>query len=305
MSANERRLGLDERAEPVGSVEQRWSNSDHDDDFEEVTVVNLSKARWTPCSYIMAMVVALLFLVVGAIGWYGGETLVLVMQGDMRGVNQLINAVKDLVEYDCSGAWKPSFDPDSTIGWPALLRKEWETIRGELYDWEREGHYIPSFPQIDRRQQSLDSMTPGTWSTLWLRLYGQDTEASVKFPKTMALLGKTTASTAMFSILEPGKGIAIHRGEVKAVLRYHLALEVPPPSIGKTDASEPLALNVATKMFYTTNKDGTKEERAFIQHPWTEGGDFLFDDTFLHFVENERKRRCVCLSEQHGFRLVL
>ena len=102
----------------------------------------------------------------------------------------------------------------------------------------------------------------------------------------MALLGKTTATTAMFSILEPGKSLAIHRGEIKAVLRYHMALEVPPPSKGQTEESEPLALSVATKMFFLQH-----ENRTFTEHPWVEGSDFMFDDTFLHFVTNTRKSR--------------
>ena len=87
----------------------------------------------------------------------------------------------------------------------------------------------------------------------------------------------------MFSILRPGQGIMAHRGDLKAVLRYHVALEVPPPAAGETELTQLLALSVAQKVFYTT-----AEPLMFDHFAWEEGADLLFDDTFIHFVTNER-----------------
>jgi beta-hydroxylase len=63
----------------------------------------------------------------------------------------------------------------------------------------------------------------------------------------------------MFSILEPGSIIPIHAGPFKGCLRYHLGL------------------NCKKGAFITI--DGCKYE-------WKNGKDVLFDDTFMHEVQN-------------------
>ena len=238
----------------------------------------------TCCGYAVLVLGTLIALTVAGIGWFAGGTLWLLMKGDQHGVDRVVNWIKDVVVADCTTAWLSSFDPDATFEWSASFRREWRLIKNELHQWEREGHLVPPFEMVDRRQGYLTRKTQGTWSTLWLKVYGRDTDASIKFPRTMELLGKTTASSAMFSILEPGKSIPLHRGENKAVLRYHLALEVPKPTRGQSEGSEPLVLHVADKMFYRPG-----ENRSFTMHSWTEGGALLFDDTFLHYVTNHRR----------------
>ena len=71
-------------------------------------------------------------------------------------------------------------------------------------------------------------MRGGCWRTLWLLVYGRETVVAADFPRTVGLLRSTPATTAMFSILQPGCSIDSHQGENKAVRRYHLGIEVPP-----------------------------------------------------------------------------
>jgi len=70
-------------------------------------------------------------------------------------------------------------------------------------------------------------------------------------------------TTAMFSILAPGKRIPPHVGPYKGVLRYHLALKVPEP---------------ADRCGITVH--------GVTQH-WQEGKSLVFDDVWEHSAWNE------------------
>ena len=189
--------------------------------------------------------------------------------------------LNNIILSKCVDAYKPSFDVNTTLSWAPALRAQWRAIRDELHNWEREGRRAPQFKQVDPLQEHQDP--GGAWSTLWLKVYGAETDVAAHFPRTMRALRRTTASSAMFSILQPGQGLHVHRGDLKAVLRYHLALEVPLPDVGESDLTQLLVLSVAKKLFY-----GEKEEITYDHFQWREGEDLLFDDTFIHFVTNER-----------------
>ena len=189
--------------------------------------------------------------------------------------------VHDIILETCADAHKPSFDVNATLPWATAFRAQWRTIREELHRWERGGGRAPQFRRVDPLQEDQDPS--GGWSTLWLKVYGAETEAAGHFPRTMRALRHTPASSAMFSILQPGQGLRVHRGDLKAVLRYHLALEVPPPGAGESDLTQLLVLSVAQKLFYDE-----QEEITYDHFQWREGEDLLFDDTFIHFVTNER-----------------
>ena len=70
----------------------------------------------------------------------------------------------------------------------------------------------------------------------------------------------------MFSILEPGKRIAPHRGPYNGVLRLHLGLVVPEPR-------DKLGLRVGT-----------------ARCEWREGAVLIFDDAYEHEAWNETGR---------------
>lgn len=64
----------------------------------------------------------------------------------------------------------------------------------------------------------------------------------------------------MFSILEPGSKITPHAGPFKGCIRYHLGLNCPKNAYIKVDG---------------------------IKYNWKNGKDILFDDTFVHEVNND------------------
>ena len=189
--------------------------------------------------------------------------------------------VTDAIYADCKDAHTASFDPNVTLPWSQNFRAGWKDIRDELHAWEKQGGYIPPLTDIEPNQ--VMQAPHKTWKSLWLQLYGRQSKATRHFPRTMAMLAKTPVVSAMFSILEAGQGLELHRGDFKGLLRYHVNLEVPPPAAGETEFTEPLVLAVATKARY---KNG--DTPVFKAYYWEEGGEMLFDDTFWHKVENKR-----------------
>eukprot|EP00937_MAST-01D_sp_MAST-1D-sp2_P002414 g2414.t1 len=203
------------------------------------------------------------------------------MKGGYGGLVWTLDRIHDVILTRCSEAQRPVFDPDTKLAWAAGLRAEWRPIRDELYAWEARGWRTPGFHEIDPIQ--VQQAPHRAWKTLLLKFYGRETSNAAHFPRTMAALRATSATTAMFSILEAGRGLEVHRGDLKALWRYHLALEVPPPSANATEQTEPLELLIAEKLFYPSGSP------TFKSLPWSEGQDMLFDDTFMHSVVNARR----------------
>lgn len=101
------------------------------------------------------------------------------------------------------------------------------------------------------------------WKTLFLRFGGQDHKVNQsRMPVLSSLLAEMPeVYNAFFSILQPGVSLAPHRGYCKAFIRYHLGMCVPEP------------------------------ERATLivggqRYRWHEGEGVLFDDMYVHAVEN-------------------
>jgi beta-hydroxylase len=111
------------------------------------------------------------------------------------------------------------------------------------------------------------------WKIFPLIAYGIRSQPSIDMcPQTWRILqGIPGLTTAMFSILEPGKHIPPHRGPYNGVLRLHLGLLVP-------ETGERLAIRV-----------GSEERR------WQEGRVLIFDDAYEHEVWNETGRVRVVL----------
>ena len=98
----------------------------------------------------------------------------------------------------------------------------------------------------------------------------------------------------MVSVMEPDKFIPKHRGDYKGILRYHIALDVPPATATParlrehvtpydTRSGTDLYLAVSTRRYITS---GMVMPYTFLE--WQEGEDLLFDDTFVHYAENTR-----------------
>lgn len=103
------------------------------------------------------------------------------------------------------------------------------------------------------------------WKTFPLRMFGHDVQANLGLCPTLAKLLKNhdEVPTAFFSLMAPRKRLAAHYGPFKGILRYHLGLSLPPEESGDC--------------FISVDD---------IHYYWKEGEGKLFDETYLHYVEN-------------------
>ena len=150
--------------------------------------------------------------------------------------------------------------------WSKAFRDNWKAIRDEFIAYNAE-YEIPSYKDISH--QSAGG-TDG-WKSVFLRIFNTDTDISKKFPKTMKLMNSCPCSSGYFRMLEPGTIIPPHKGIYKGVIRYHLGLIIP-------DNWRDVFIVI----------DGNKMH-------WKAGEDIMFDDMFLHHVENNTNQRRVIL----------
>ena len=159
----------------------------------------------------------------------------------------------------------PVFD-SRDFKWTENFRHRWTDILNEFNDYRKE-YLIPAYKDVN---VGSSGGTEG-WKALFLRVFNNDTEVIKKFPKTKKLLDSCLCTAAYFSMLEPGTHIPEHRGVFKGVIRYHLGLKIP---------------SDWENCFIVV--DGQKLH-------WREGKDLMFDDMFLHHVENNTKESRVVL----------
>ena len=155
-----------------------------------------------------------------------------------------------------------SFFDNRQFAWVEDLELNWEKIRQELDQVLEYKDKLPNFQDISVEQYSITK--DNLWKTYFLYGYGVKVENNCKMcPETTRLIEKIPGmKTAFFSILYPHKHIPKHRGYYKGVLRYHLGLVVPQQ---KKDC------------WISVNND--------VRY-WEEGKSLIFDDTYLHEVEN-------------------
>lgn len=103
------------------------------------------------------------------------------------------------------------------------------------------------------------------WETFPLRMFGHDVKANLELCPMLAELLKNhdEVPTAFFSLMAPRKHLTAHYGPFKGILRYHLGLIIPPPESGDC--------------FISVDD---------IHYYWKEGEGKLFDESYLHYVEN-------------------
>jgi beta-hydroxylase len=164
---------------------------------------------------------------------------------------------------------QPFFDRRS-FPWVAAVEANFSAIRAEL-DAVLADQTIPGFEEISRDQVKLSS--DRRWKTFFLLGYGERFEDNIRrCPATWAALRQIPGlTTALFSILEPGKILPPHRGPFKGVLRYHLGIMVPE----RADLC-------------------TIEVNGERRH-WREGESLIFDDTYIHSARNDSDERRVVL----------
>ncbi|KAI9015584.1 Aspartyl/Asparaginyl beta-hydroxylase-domain-containing protein [Hyaloraphidium curvatum] len=145
----------------------------------------------------------------------------------------------------------------------------WKALRKELDAVLREDppdrRFLDLFGNVTFVEEGPTGRTGegNGWRTLFLRMGGKDVKANrERLPALAALLdGMPEVYNAFFSILMPGTSLAPHRGYFKGFLRYHLGMVVPEPDLA--------TLIVGGKRYH-----------------WREGEGVLFDDMYIHAVEN-------------------
>jgi len=164
-----------------------------------------------------------------------------------------------------------TFFPPERFPWVEQLEQNWSVIREELERVLEDHAALPNFQDISKDQ--IEITDDDRWKTFFLYGYGFEAKLGTEMcPRTAALMREVPGmTTAMFSILSPGKHILDHRGPYKGVLRYMLGLIVP------------------------------RDEQACrirvgedIRH-WEQGKSMIFDDTFNHEVWNDTDETRVVL----------
>lgn len=102
------------------------------------------------------------------------------------------------------------------------------------------------------------------WKRFYLMWYGQPHPSALSLcPVTLGLLQQVpSVKAAMFAHLPPGARLVRHRDPYAGSIRYHLGLATP------------------------------NDDRCFIEvdgqrYSWRDGEAVLFDETFVHFAENQ------------------
>jgi beta-hydroxylase len=130
---------------------------------------------------------------------------------------------------------------------------------------------LPNVQEITADAAALSQ--DADWKIFPLVAYGIRSQVNIgQCPETWRVVqGIPGLTTAMFSILEPGKRLPPHRGPYNGVLRLHLGLLIPEPR-------ERLAIRVGPE----------------LRH-WEEGRVLIFDDAYEHEVLNESSQVRVVL----------
>ena len=157
--------------------------------------------------------------------------------------------------------------------WTINFRANWQVIRDEYLNYAR-SNPIPVYKTINEMTSSCD--LTGGWRTLFLRIFGKDTDHTQHFPQTMHLINACPCTLAFFSVFEPGTKLTRHVGLYKGVLRYHLPLIIP-------DKWDKCFINVNGRVL---NWRFDSEDDPI---------DLMFDDTFLHHAENNTDQKRVIL----------
>jgi beta-hydroxylase len=141
------------------------------------------------------------------------------------------------------------------------LRDNWETIREEATRLREDGHIKASEKYDDL---AFNSFFKTGWKRFYLKWYGESLPSAERLcPKTVELVESIPGiSAAMFTSLPPGSRLVRHRDPYAGSLRYHLGLVTP-------------------------NSDRCRILVDGEPYSWRDGEDVVFDETYLHYAENE------------------
>lgn len=143
----------------------------------------------------------------------------------------------------------------------APLQDNWEMIRDEGMKLFDEGYIRAAAGYNDI---GFNSFFRTGWKRFYLKWYDDFLpSAKTLCPKTAALLaGIPTVNAAMFTLLPPGSKLVKHRDPFAGSVRYHLGLLTP-------------------------NSDKCHIEVDGESYAWKDGEAVLFDETYIHWAENQ------------------
>jgi beta-hydroxylase len=149
------------------------------------------------------------------------------------------------------------------------LRDNWETIRDEAARLREDGHIKASEKYDDL---AFNSFFKTGWKRFYLKWYGESLPSAQELcPSTVQLVSSIPAiKAAMFTSLPPGSRLVRHRDPYAGSLRYHLGLMTP-------------------------NSDRCRILVDGEPYSWRDGEDVMFDETYLHYAENETDKPRVIL----------
>jgi beta-hydroxylase len=155
----------------------------------------------------------------------------------------------------------------SVVDFPELkvIEENWQTIRDEALNLYHQKYLEKTNDPNSHAYYDLGFRTfyKYGWSKFYINWYGETHNSAKRLcPNTVEILAKIpTVNGAMFSILPPGGKLTRHLDPVACSLRLHLGLSTP--------NSDKAFINVDSESI-----------------SWRDGKAFLFDETFLHFAEN-------------------
>lgn len=150
-----------------------------------------------------------------------------------------------------------------------LLQDHWQDIRAEAFKLAAAGEIKKSDKYNDA---GFNSFFKTGWTRFHLKWYG-DAHASAKAlcPVTTELLQRIpTVKAAMFAALPPGGRLVTHRDPFAGSVRYHLGLVTP-------------------------NADSCYISVDGERYAWRDGEGVIFDETYLHYAENQSDQMRIIL----------
>ena len=175
----------------------------------------------------------------------------------------------NVILYLSTKRWarKPFLSTDSFENL-SLLESNWKDIAQEAMALHEAGYFEQT---TDKKNKSFYDVGFRTfykygWSKFYCSWYGTTlNSAAVHCPKTIDLLKRIPSiNGALFTLLPASSQLTRHLDPIACSFRYHLGLETP--------NSEQCFINV----------DGQSKS-------WYNSKAFVFDETYLHYVENNTK----------------
>jgi beta-hydroxylase len=151
-----------------------------------------------------------------------------------------------------------------------VIKKNWETISLEAINlFERQLITSDSERHDDA---GFHTFFKKGWRRFYIKWYGDYHEsAKLLCPQTISILENVkNLNAAMFAVIPPGGKLNKHRDPYSGSLRYHLGLSTP-------------------------NSDDCFICVDNAQYSWRDGEGIVFDETYVHWVENNSNKHRLIL----------